>query len=385
MTEPALRVLFWGTYDLSKPRNRILLKGLRESGAILEECHEEVWEQVRDKGVMKPREIAGRLARTLVAYPRLIARFMKGPAPDVVVVGYLGQLDVLLLRPFARLRGVPVVWDQFISIYDTVVEDRAKVGRRHPLAALLYAWEWLACRAADCVLMDTEAHAAYVRETFGLPPARVQSVWVGAETEHFPDTGSPAVEHERGPLRVLFYGQFIPLHGIDTIVRAAQLLEGENVRVLLIGSGQEEERIRQMLTESTVANLEWKPWVDYEALVEHIHAADVCLGIFGASGKASRVIPNKVFQIVSARRPLITRDSPAIRELFRGDEAGLWLVPAADPEALAETLRKLAREKASLPPAPHAELAQAVSPAAIGRQTLSVLQRVLAGARRGGS
>lgn len=381
MSETPLKILFWGTYDLSKPRNRILLRGLREAGAALDECHEPVWERVRDKGVLKPRELLGHLLRAVWSYPRLILRFLRAPVPDVLLVGYLGQLDVLVLWPFARLRGVPVVWDQFISLHDTVVEDRGKLSRRHPLALLLYAWEWIACRAVDCVLMDTSAHAAHVRETFGLASDRVQSVWVGAETEKFQEqaiTGEP----RGGPLKALFYGQFIPLHGVDTIVRAAQMLVDEGVEFLLIGTGQEEARIREYLATTRSSNVEWKTWVEYESLVEYIHRADVCLGIFGASGKAARVIPNKVFQIVSARRPLVTRDSPAIREMFRGDEAGLWLVPPGDPQALADTLRELARSRALLAGAPHAEIAQHVTPLAIGRNALTALRRATERARR---
>jgi glycosyltransferase involved in cell wall biosynthesis len=381
MSEAPFNVLFWGTYDLSKPRNRILLRGLREAGAALEECHASVWERVRDKGVLKPRELIGHMLRAIWSYPRLIFRFMRAPVPDVVLVGYLGQLDVLALWPFARLRGVPVVWDQFISLYDTVTEDRGKVSLRHPLAFLLYAWEWLACRAADCVLMDTDAHAAYVRETFGLDNDQVRSVWVGAETEQF--LTPPVTTSCRGDrLSVLFYGQFIPLHGVDTIVRAAQLLVHDGVEFLLIGTGQEEARIREYLASARPSNVQWKTWVEYESLAEYIHRADVCLGIFGVSGKAARVIPNKVFQIVSARRPLVTRDSPAIREMFRGDEAGLWLVPPGDPQSLAETLRMLARNRDLLAGASYAGISQRVTPLAIGRSALTTLRLVAEGARR---
>jgi glycosyltransferase involved in cell wall biosynthesis len=368
--------MFWGTYDLSKPRNRILLQGLRESGTEVEECREAVWDHVRDKGTLGALHLVRGLLRTSLCYPRLIVRFLRAQAPDAVVIGYLGQLDVLVLYPFARLRRVPVLWDQFLSIYDTVVDDRRKVSRRHPLAKVLYAWEWLACRAADRVLMDTRAHARYVVETFGVAPERVETVWVGAETSVFrPLTSAP--ERASGPLRVLFYGQLIPLHGVETIIRAARLTADLPIVFVLIGSGQEEGLVRRMLEEQPLANLEWLPWVEYARLSEAIETAHVCLGIFGRSAKAARVIPNKVFQIIAAGRPLITRDSPAIREIFGDESEGVWLVPPDDPEALAAALGALLADERRLAAPACLSLRDQISPAAIGRQLLAVLGKMM--------
>ena len=112
---------------------------------------------------------------------------------------------------------------------------------------------------------------------------------------------------------MLFYGQFIPLHGIATIIRAARLLREESVEGTLIGRGQEAPGIRAMLDDVPLIKLKWIEWVEYGELQRFIEDSDVCLGIFGSSDKAQSVIPNKVFQIVAAGRPLITRDSPAIR------------------------------------------------------------------------
>ena len=36
----------------------------------------------------------------------------------------MGHLDIIIIRLFARLRGAPVIWDAFLSLYDTVVHDR---------------------------------------------------------------------------------------------------------------------------------------------------------------------------------------------------------------------------------------------------------------------
>jgi glycosyltransferase involved in cell wall biosynthesis len=371
-----LRVMFWGTYDLSKPRNRILLQGLRASGATVQECRAAVWDHVRDKGTLGAGSLARGLLRTWLAYPQLILRFLRAEVPDVLVVGYLGQLDVLVLCPFARLRGVPVLWDQFLSIYDTVVDDRHKVPRHHPLAKVLYAWEWLACRAADRVLMDTRAHARYVVDTFGVAPEHVEAVWVGAETAVF----RPAVSRPNGVrdgLRVLFYGQLIPLHGVETIVRAARLVRDLPITFVLIGSGQEEGLVRRLLEEEPLPSLEWHPWVDYERLIEAIEDADVCLGVFGRSQKAARVIPNKVFQIIAARRPLITQDSPAIRELFDGASPGVRLVPPGNPQALAGALTAMLAEEQRPHTPPSLTLRDRISPEAIGHQLTDVLQRLL--------
>ena len=67
----------------------------------------------------------------------------------------------------------------------------------------------------------------------------------------------------------------------------------------------------------------------------------VCLGIFGDTGKANRVIPNKAFQILLSGKPLITRDSAAIRELIGPDHNGVLLVPPANPQALADAVRSV--------------------------------------------
>jgi glycosyltransferase involved in cell wall biosynthesis len=275
--------------------------------------------------------------RWLSAYPFLLYRYSRLPRHDAVIVSYLGHLDVLLLWPFARLRGVPIIWDAFMSLYNTIVEDRRLISARNPLARLIWAWEWLACRAADQVVLDTAAHADYFAQTFGVPTSKLAAVWVGAEPEAFPRVDEPC-DAGRTPM-VLFYGQFIPLHGIDTIIRAVRLTRGEPIDWVIIGKGQEAGKIRALLEADPLPRLRWIPWVKYAELSGWLARATVCLGIFGDTGKADRVIPNKVFQILMSGKPLVTRDSSAIRELVVPGYPGVWLVPPANPQALVEAVR----------------------------------------------
>lgn len=371
-----MRVIFWGTYDKGKPRTRILLRGLREAGVEVTEIHADIWSGIEDKaqvrGLMRKILL---LARWLAAYPGLVWRYLRAADHDAVIVGYMGHLDVLVLWPFSKMRRAPVVWDAFLSLYDTVVEDRRLVGKANPLAWLLYGWEWLACRAADLVVLDTKAHADYFAERFRLPPGRTTSIFVGVEPEVFPLQRAKRSGAGKDAM-VLFYGQFIPLHGIETIVRAAQMAHGEPIRWVLIGHGQEAGRIRELVAQAP-ADIEWIDWVDYDALRDRIADADLCLGIFGDSGKAARVIPNKVFQILSCGVPLITRDSPAIRELLTPGMPGVRLVPPADPEALLGAVRGMLAEAGGLPRRSlHREMAERITPKAVGTAFRLLLQGV---------
>ena len=104
-----------------------------------------------------------------------------------------------------------------MSLTETLVEDRARVPRRRRCArARSRRSTARRSRAADLVLADTAAHADYLVE-LGAGRARV-AVWhLGAEPEFLGRRRRRRVE----PRRVLFYGRYLPLHGVDTIVAAA--------------------------------------------------------------------------------------------------------------------------------------------------------------------
>lgn len=379
-----MRILCWGTYDTSKPRARLLLKGLRLAGAEVAECHVELWHGVADKSQIRgARQWLGIAIRWLLSYPRLAWRLARTPKPDVVLVGFPGILDMIVAAPIARLRRVPLAWDMFMSIYDTVVEDRQLLPRRGLAAKLLHALERFALNRADLVFLDTQAHARRIETLFGLITGSAEAVWVGAETEHFHADStlvnavrSQVNSSDHPPLQVLFYGQFIPLHGIETIVRAARLTRSEPIEWQLIGKGQEADRIKTLLTEQPLPKVHWEPWVDYTQLRRRIASADVCLGIFGGSEKAASVIPNKVFQIVAMGKPLITRDSPAIREMLEDSPPCVSLVPACDAEALADAVCGLVRRDLPIGPC-HAPLQDKLNAEAVGQQCMAMLKRHL--------
>jgi len=323
-----------GTYDRAHSANRLLAAALAQAGFAVETLLEPLWYQARakDRKDFSPPALLGQLVRWLRAWARLARRWRQrqGP-PPLVVVGFGGQLDMLLVGRVCRPR-LAVVFAPLVSLTETLVVDRELLRPGGAAARALAGLDRLGMRRADLVLADTAAHAAYLRQ---LGPSGMRiAVWhFGVEPEFLaPPRAVPQ------PRRVVFAGRYLPLHGVETIVQAAARL-GDRAQVVCIGSGPERPRAEGLAAELGVA-IAWCDEVPLAALAEQLAAATVALGIFGAGQKAAMVVPNKVYQAAAVGRALVTRDGPALREVL---EPGTHCVavPPADPLALAEAVAGL--------------------------------------------
>jgi glycosyltransferase involved in cell wall biosynthesis len=318
-----LRVLYFGTYERGYPRNAQVISCLRRAGVEVRERHEPVWDGRRSSW----RAGVGDAARLALAETRLLRatreRF------DAVVVGYPGHFDLPAARRAAC--GAPVVFNPLVSLADTFVDDRGRFRPGSMAARALELVDRHALRAADLVVCDTQAHADHLAGLARLEPGKVAVCLVGAEERVF----SPGWRRAES-FTCLFVGKLIPLHGLETILEAARLTPELPFRI--VGSGQLDS-----LLAGAPGNVEHVPWVDYERLPEELHHAGCALGVFGTSGKAARVIPNKAFQALACGTPLVTADTPGARELLVDGESAL-LVPPGDAPALARAISRIASD-----------------------------------------
>lgn len=314
-----MRVCYFGTYERAYPRNAQVISSLRGAGVDVHEEHVSVWDDLREGWSAGP----ARVARLALAEARLSRRRPQGF--DAFIVGYPGHLDLFAARRAARDR--PIVFNPLVSLADTLVTDRRRFRPGSVAARALEAVDRRAFRSADLVVADTQGHAHFFADLAGL--AVVEVCFVGAEDRLFRPGWQPP---ER--FTALFVGKLIPLQGVETILAAASLAPDVSFRI--VGSGQ----LAPLLSRRP-PNVEHVPWVEYEQLPGEIHRAGCALGIFGTTGKAQRVIPNKAFQAIACGAPLVTADTPAARELLKDGDSAL-LVPPGDAEALAVAVRRLA-------------------------------------------
>lgn len=316
-----MRILRIGHHDPDYARNRIVAKALRRAGA-----------EVVD--IADHRRVARRL-------PALVRRGARERF-DLVMVGFPGHADVAAARLLARHRRVPVVFDALVSLYEAAVEDRG-TAQAGSIRARRYLLEdrW-ACRLADLVLLDTDAHVSYFRNELRLSRCTFSRLWVGADD----DLVAPSAAEDDEVFRVFFYGSFIPLHGVEHVVEAARLLEkdGQTVEVTLVGDGQTYREAHRLAEGAGLRCLHFLGRLPYPALLGVMARSHACLGIFGTTPKARRVIPNKVFDALAMAKPVITADTPALREALV-PERHVLACPAGDSVALAGAIVRVKEDR----------------------------------------
>jgi glycosyltransferase involved in cell wall biosynthesis len=336
-----MRVLCFGTYERQFPRNTTLIAGLRLAGATVEECHEPLWELTRDKtgsSFTNPLAMIRTALRVLRACWRLVLRHRRARY-DVMVVGYMGYLDMLLAAPLAALRRRPLVYSPVVSLYETVVTDRRMFSGRSIRGRLAWHLDRLALRLARLIVLETSTYVEFFSGEFGIPRERFVTVRLGADEATFSPRPKPGGDR---PFRIFFYGKFTPLQGVPVIVGAAAQVQQLNpgIRFEIVGSGQLTPEVELLAEELSLTNTDFIPWVAYEDLPQHIGRADVCLGIFGVTQKTDRGIPVKVFDALAMGMPVITGDTPAARELLVHEQNAL-LCPTGEPESLARAILRL--------------------------------------------
>lgn len=335
-----MRVCMFGTYEAGYDRNQILLRGLHDAGVEVIECHEPVWETMRYKtsALKGPLQYLAVIAKLAIAYTKLSFRYLTAPAHDVVLVGYLGHFDVFPARVLTWLRRKPLVFDAFVSLYDTAVEDRAVFSKGSLPARVLRLVDRWSCKLPDAVLLDTNQHIDYFCCEFGLDRSKFQRVVVGADPAYIAD-GPSDPPSER--FEVLHYGKFAPLHGMQFILDAAnELREHSDIRFKIVGGGQTFAETKAYAEELSLTNIELIPWLEPAELREAIRESQVCLGIFGETPKASRVVPNKVYQCLAGGAAVVTGRSAASEELLVDHEHAL-LCEMANGKAIAIAILEL--------------------------------------------
>jgi glycosyltransferase involved in cell wall biosynthesis len=232
-----------------------------------------------------------------------------------------------------------MVLDVLMSLH-LIAEERGLTAKSPFTGRLIFWLEKIGLRLPDLLIADTPEYVQYYCQNYGLSPARFQRVELGVDDRVF--SPRPRLQPPSDSFRVLYYGTFIPLHGVETVIRAAaELRDRPDIRIDLYGDGQERPPAEALAARLGLENVRFLGWIREALLPDEIARAHLCLGVFGTTKQAVCTIQNKIWEGMIMRRPVITGDSATVRqELIH--RRHVYLVERADPQALAAGIRELA-------------------------------------------
>ena len=296
-----------------------------------------------NKGGSLTKFIASSL-KILTSHFIILFKYLKKPNYKNIYVPYPATFLLFLFSffPGSRPSG-KIVIDAFISIYDTIVNDRKIIASQSLPARLLKLIEKRAFDFADTVITDTKQNKEFYSSLFDLPKEKFIAIPLSTNEDAYHYT--PYVPSSN-VTNVLFIGTMIPLHGIEIILQAAKLLSSnENITFTLIGNGQEGKKVKNYI-QKIPDHINWvNAWQSPDQLAEYISKADICLGIFGSGEKTQRVCPYKIYSYLSCGRPVITAETKWTFKATEGTKTPPFsTVPPGNGKALAEEIVRLSNK-----------------------------------------
>jgi len=354
-----MKLCFFGAYDPLYPRHNVIKKGLLKNNAYVSEC----WLPSKYKFWM-------RYPLFLLRYP-LLCR-----SHDILFVPEFCQKDVPLAKILSFLSSARLIFDPLASRYETKIMDWKRKSEKSWQAWWNFKIDFWAFRFSDLVLADTHAHKEYYCQKYGLPSKKVAVLPVG-----FDDTLYQPMNVQRNSnFTVFFQGSFLPLHGVEIMIEAAKIVSSKDssIQFRFVGSGQTFPRAKALASEYGCRNVFFEDWIAQEKLPQKIASADVCLGIFGKTEKAYRVVPHKIFQAMAMKIPVITAHTPAVEEFFSHRE-NIFLCREPLPDSLAQAVLELKRDedlRKTIAEQGYHLVKENFTPQAIGRALKRILDRL---------
>ena len=311
-----MNVLMLGNYKIKNySRGRILYKGLIKNNI--------------NASIFLPKKNR---------YLKLTKKILKKDYDILLVTGKPVLFLSWLLKPIHQKK---IIFDMFISDYDNLINDRKLVKKNSIKAKILWLIDKYSCSLTDKIILDTNKHINYFVNEFKVEKKKFSKILIGGDNDFFKQTKTK----QNKEFIVEFHGTFIPLQGINIILKSAKLLEKENIKFRIIGYGQEHSKILKLAKNLNLKNIYFSNKnIPLEDLAKEINFADICLGIFGDSEKTQKVIPNKAFEVIACKKPLITSETPAIRELFENKKNAI-LCEHSNQLSLAKSIMYLKNNK----------------------------------------
>lgn len=261
---------------------------------------------------------------------RLFFRLLFAKA-DVLLANDLDTLAANVLA--GKLKRIPVVYDShelFTGVPELV--DRPRVCK---------IWRWIEAKCLPHVALAftvSPSIAVHYHQQYGIPFRVVRNLPV--KSTHPVKPGNPISEStpdSRDKPVIIYQGALNKGRGLESAIRAMEFLP--EAQLIIAGAGDIEEELKQLAAQSTTGNVTFTGRLERERLNQLTRTASLGISVEEDLGLNYRyALPNKLFDYIQARIPVVVSDLPEMRRMVETYNIGL-IATSNHPQTLASHFR----------------------------------------------
>lgn len=255
----------------------------------------------------------------------LKALFLK--KPDIIIVTSPPIFVGISAWILSKVKRVPFVFE----VRDLWPESAIATGvlKSKYLITVLYRLEKLLYKDAQKIIVLTPAFELNINSRFPEFSHKIEIITNGADFDSVSNQKNiKNIKNKYGWLGKKVFAYF-GAHGIANdlmqIIEVANIYKNDNTLLfVLVGDGMQKEMLQKKAKFYHLTNVQFIDPVPKHQVNDYIEAADICMATLKKSETFKTVYPNKVFDYLRCKKPVLVTIDGITRKLIESSKSGLY-------------------------------------------------------------
>ncbi len=240
----------------------------------------------------------------------------------------------------SKLKKIPMVFEVRDLWPESAIETGVLTNKW-----LIKAGYWLerkSYKTASWINVLTPAFEEILVARKNVNPERISMIPNGADFDIIKPGPRDNWVREKLGLGNKFVITYVGAHGLANhliqILEPAKLLKDDkDIVFMLVGDGMEKTMLKEKASQWQLNNVVFVDSVPKNVIGDYLAASDVCTAVLKKTDTFKTVYPNKIFDYMSAARPVIVAIDGVTRKLVEDSGAGIYVEPE-NPNEFAEAV-----------------------------------------------
>ncbi len=262
--------------------------------------------------------------------------------PDIIIVTSPSLFTGISALLLSKMKSIPFVFE----VRDLWPESAVATGvlsNKH-LIKILYSLEKSLYKNAKKIVVLTPAFKKDIEKRFPEYTDKIEVITNAADFDLMqPSDKNNWVRENYGWENKKVFAYF-GAHGLANdlmqVLEVAKSLKNDpEILFVLIGDGMQKKLLKEKAEEYALDNIQFIDSVSKNEVADYINAADIGMAILKKTDTFKTVYPNKVFDYMACKRPVLVTIDGITRELIEDSNCGLY----AEPENMEDFKKVVAK------------------------------------------